>query len=77
MNKREMKDRIRFAPVYRKKILESKPTIISRRDSNYIDDSELKKDTIISDFFDFEKELSEFKASNEIVKENIDDTSKK
>jgi len=66
MNKKEMQNRIRFAPAYRKKILEAKPTSISRRDQNFIDDSDLKKDNVVSDFFEFEKELSELKASNKI-----------
>jgi hypothetical protein len=67
MNKKEMQSRIKFFPAYKKKILEAKPSTISRRDSNYIDDSELKKDNIISDFFEFEKELSELQASNKNI----------
>ena len=70
MNKKEMQSRIKFFPAYTKKILEAKPSTISRRDINYVDDSELKKDTVISDFFEFEKELSELQASNKI---NFDD----
>lgn len=61
-----MQNRIKFSPAYKKKILESKPTSISRREQNYIDDSDLKKDSIVSDFFEFEKELSEMKPSNKI-----------
>jgi hypothetical protein len=72
MNKKEMQNRIRFSPAYRKKILEAKPSTISRRDVNYIDDSDLKKDTVISDFFEFEKELSELKPSNKINSSNDD-----
>ena len=66
MNKATLQNRIKFFPAYNKKILESKPTSISRRDQNFIDDSDLKKDSIVSDFFEFEKELSELKASNKI-----------
>jgi len=66
VNKKEMQNRIKFSPAYKKKILESKPTSISRREQNYIDDSDLKKDSIVSDFFEFEKELSEMKPSNKI-----------
>ena len=66
MNKKEMQNRIKFSPAYKKKILESKPTSISRREQNYIDDSDLKKENIVSDFFEFERELSELKASNKL-----------
>jgi hypothetical protein len=66
MNKDTLQNRIKFFPAYKKRILESKPTSISRRDQNYIDDSELKKDSVVSDFFEFEKELSELKASNKL-----------
>ena len=64
MNKATLQNRIKFSPAYKKKFLESKPTSISRRDQNYIDDSDLKKESVVSDFFEFEKELSELKASN-------------
>lgn len=66
MNKSNMRNRIKFHPAYHKKILESKPSVVSRRDPNYIDMSDLKTDHIISDFFEFEKELSEIKPSNKI-----------
>jgi hypothetical protein len=66
MNKSILQNRVKFFPAYKKKILESKPTSISRRDQNYIDDSDLKKDSVVSDFFEFEKELSELKASNKL-----------
>ena len=66
MNKATLQNRIKFSPAYKKKILESKPTSISRRDQNYIDDSDLKKDSVVSDFFEFEKELSEMQASNKL-----------
>jgi len=72
MNKKEMQNRIKFSPAYKKKILESKPTSISRREQNYIDDSDLKKENVISDFFEFEKELSELKPSNKINSSNDD-----
>ena len=66
MNKATLQNRIKFSPAYKKKILESKPTSISRRDQNYIDDSDLKKDSVVSDFFEFEKELSEMQTSNKL-----------
>lgn len=66
MNKATLQNRIKFFPAYKKKILESKPTSISRREQNYVDDSDLKKDSVFSDFFEFEKELSELKASNKL-----------
>jgi hypothetical protein len=72
MNKQTLQNRIKFSPAYKKKILESKPMSISRREQNYIDDSDLKKDSIVSDFFEFEKELSELKASNKISSGNDD-----
>jgi len=59
-----MRNRVKFYPAYEKKILESKPSAVSRRDPNYIDMSDLKTDNIITDFFEFEKELSELKPSN-------------
>jgi len=71
MNKKTLQDRTKFYPAYKKKILEAKPSTISRRDSNYVDLSDLKTDNVISDFFEFEKELSEIKASNKIS-EDID-----
>jgi len=64
MNKTNMKNRVKFCPAYEKKILEAKPSSVSRRDPNFIDMSDFKTDNIISDFFEFEKELSELKASN-------------
>jgi hypothetical protein len=64
MNKSNMRNRVKFYPAYEKKILESKPSAVSRRDPNYIDMSDLKTDNIITDFFEFEKELSELKPSN-------------
>jgi hypothetical protein len=66
MNKKTLQDRTKFYPAYKKKILEAKPSTISRRDSNYVDLSDLKTDNVISDFFEFEKELSELKASNKL-----------
>jgi len=59
-----MRNRVKFCPAYEKKILESKPSTVSRRDPNYIDMSDLKTDNIVTDFFEFEKELSEMKPSN-------------
>ena len=59
-----MKNRVKFCPAYEKKILEAKPSSVSRRDPNFIDMSDFKTDNIISDFFEFEKELSELKPSN-------------
>jgi hypothetical protein len=64
MNKTNMKNRVKFCPAYEKKILEAKPSSVSRRDPNFIDMSDFKTDNIISDFFEFEKELSELKPSN-------------
>ena len=64
MNKSNMRNRVKFCPAYEKKILESKPSAVSRRDPNYIDMSDLKTDNIITDFFEFEKELSELQPSN-------------
>jgi hypothetical protein len=70
MNKKTLQDRTKFYPAYKKKILEAKPTSISRRDQNHLDLSDLKTDNVISDFFEFEKELSELKASNKLGNEN-------
>lgn len=64
MNKANMRNRIKFCPAYKKKILEAKPSSVSRRDPNFIDMSDLKTDNVIADFFEFEKELSDLKASN-------------
>ena len=68
-----MRNRVKFCPAYQKKILESKPSAVSRRDPNYIDMSDLKTDNIITDFFEFEKELSEMKPSNKISDPNSKD----
>ena len=73
MNKSNMRNRVKFCPAYQKKILESKPSSVSRRDPNYIDMSDLKTDNIITDFFEFEKELSEMKPSNKISDPNNKD----
>ena len=73
MNKSNMRNRVKFCPAYQKKILESKPSSVSRRDPNYIDMSDLKTDNIITDFFEFEKELSEMKPSNKISDPNSKD----
>jgi len=73
MNKSNMRNRIRFCPAYEKKILEAKPSSVSRRDPNYIDMSELRTDSVVADFFEFEKELSELKASNKISEPNDND----
>lgn len=72
MNKANMKNRIKFCPAYEKKILEAKPSSVSRRDPNFIDMSDFKTDNIISDFFEFEKELSELKASNKTSESDND-----
>ena len=66
MNRKTLQDRTKFYPAYKKKILEAKPASISRRDQNHIDLSDLKTDNVVSDFFEFEKELSEIKASNKL-----------
>ncbi len=66
MNRKTLQDRTKFYPAYKKKILEAKPASISRRDQNHIDLSDLKTDSVVSDFFEFEKELSEIKASNKL-----------
>ena len=66
MNKKTLQDRTKFYPAYKKKNLEAKPASFSRRDQNHVDISDLKTDNVISDFFEFEKELSELKASNEL-----------
>lgn len=66
MNRKTLQDRTKFYPAYKKKILEAKPTSISRRDQNHVDLSDLKTDNVVSDFFEFEKELSELKASNKL-----------
>jgi hypothetical protein len=66
VNRKTLQDRTKFYPAYKKKILEAKPASISRRDQNHIDLSDLKTDSVVSDFFEFEKELSEIKASNKL-----------
>ncbi len=66
MNRKTLQDRTKFNPAYKKKILEAKPASISRRDQNHVDLSDLKIDNVVSDFFEFEKELSEIKASNKL-----------
>lgn len=73
MNKSNMRNRVKFCPAYEKKILESKPSSVSRREPNFIDMSDFKTDNIITDFFEFEKELSEMKPSNKISKPDIED----
>lgn len=70
MNKKTLQDRTKFYPAYKKKILETKPASISRRDQNHVDLSDLKTDNVVSDFFEFEKELSDLKASNKILEKN-------
>jgi len=67
MNKRDLQNRTKFYQPYKKKILETKPTSVSRRDNNHLDLSDLKTENVISDFFEFEKELSELKASNKNI----------
>lgn len=73
MNKKTLQDRTKFYPAYKKKMPEARPTSISRRDQNHVDLSDLKTENVISDFFEFEKELSELKASNKL-NSNDDDS---
>lgn len=69
MNKNMLKNRIKFYQSSSRKIIESKPTNVSRREENYVDTSDIENNDFSSDFFEFEKELSELKASKDL-KEN-------
>jgi hypothetical protein len=67
----KLKNRIKFCPAKEKKIVETKSVSVSRREPNHIDASDILSDAFQADFFEFEKELSEIKASNKIP-ESID-----
>ncbi len=69
MNKNMLRNRIKFFQSSSRKIIESKPINVSRREENYVDTSEMENSDFSSDFFEFEKELSELKASKDL-KEN-------
>jgi len=66
MNKNTLMNRVKFFQSSSKKILESKPDTMSRRDENHVDMSDLNNSDVSSDFFEFEKELSELKASKDL-----------
>ena len=69
MNKNMLRNRIKFFQSSSRKIIESKPINVSRREENYVDTSDIENSDFSSDFFEFEKELSELKASKDL-KEN-------
>ena len=66
MNKSKLISRTKFFPASEKRISESKTNLTTRRNPNFVDMSELNTDNVVSDFFEFEKEISQLKASNKI-----------
>lgn len=71
MNKNTIQSRVKFFIGIDKKIKTSAPSTLSRRGNNFIDKEEVVNQDIENDFFEFEKELSDLKASNKTVS-NID-----
>lgn len=63
MNNKKLLSRIVLKKASIKKDI-SKDSVKPRRDAGWVDKSELDSNFISNDFFEFEKELSELKASN-------------
>ncbi len=64
MNKDALKKRTKFCQVRANIITQSAPIVVSRREPNWVDNSELNTENVVADFFEYEKELSEMTASN-------------
>jgi hypothetical protein len=64
MNTNTLRNRIKYFPSSKKKLVQSNAVKISRREPGWVDTSDLDSNQISPDFFEFEKELADFKASN-------------
>jgi hypothetical protein len=69
MNKNTLKNRIKYFESSKKKTAETKPLAITRREPGWIDTSDLNSNEVSPDFFEFEKELADFRASNKTVED--------
>lgn len=70
MNKYALRNRIKYFESSKKKAAETRPVAITRREPGWIDTSDLSSNEISPDFFEFEKELADFKASNSTVEDS-------
>lgn len=69
MNNKKLLSRVVLKKASIKKDI-SKDTIKPRRDTGWVDTSELDSNFISNDFFEFEKELSDLKPSKDLDKKN-------
>jgi hypothetical protein len=64
MTKNQLRNRTKFFAASENKNSKVKNKLPTRREPNYVDVSDLNTDNVISDFFEFDKELSSLKPSN-------------